>query len=247
MPQSTCTVAACDRPIKNKKLGLCDPHYKRHWRYGDVQAHIPVPPKRNAPRPAEDFDDDTRRCQTCSDRLPLAYFHLDPSSPLGRKTSCRTCRAKVEADRYHADAPRVIARMSEYRRQNIEAVRARDMARYERDKDKRLALAIAASHARRARLREQKHERGITVPALRKRDGDACHYCKQTMVFGRFSAGQRPALMGTLEHVQPISRGGSHTWDNCVLACWRCNISRGNREWTPDGNQAEHQTATARS
>lgn len=198
MHQSTCTVANCDRPIQNKTLGYCDPHYKRYWRHGDIQAHIPVPPKRKAPKPVEDFDDETRRCQACNQRLPLASFHLDPSSPLGRKTSCRSCRTKVETDRYHADSARVAARVRNYRAENADLLRARDSARYQRDKDKRLALAIAASHARRARMREQPYEHGITVPALRKRDGDACYYCKQVMVFGRYKAGERPALMGTL-------------------------------------------------
>ncbi|MCA8916629.1 MAG: HNH endonuclease [Planctomycetes bacterium] len=33
----------------------------------------------------------------------------------------------------------------------------------------------------------------------------------------------------TIDHVQPISRGGGTNWLNCVLACNRCNHLKGNR------------------
>ena len=31
----------------------------------------------------------------------------------------------------------------------------------------------------------------------------------------------------TLDHVMPRSKGGSHTWDNVVAACERCNSRKG--------------------
>ena len=60
--KSTCVVESCDRTIKNKTLRYCDPHYKRHWRYGDVQAHIPVPTPRKAPTAVNDRDG-IRECE----------------------------------------------------------------------------------------------------------------------------------------------------------------------------------------
>lgn len=54
--------------------------------------------------------------------------------------------------------------------------------------------------------------------AVFARDDGACQYC----------AG--PAE--NLDHVLPRSRGGTHTWENVVAACRRCNTRKGNR--TPD-------------
>jgi len=60
------------------------------------------------------------------------------------------------------------------------------------------------------------------VPLSRKavfaRDEGSCQYC----------AG--PAE--NLDHIVPRSRGGSHTWENVVAACRRCNSRKGDR--TPD-------------
>lgn len=46
-----------------------------------------------------------------------------------------------------------------------------------------------------------------------KRDGNQCQYC-----------GCKPGTESlSIDHVLPRSRGGLTTWENCVLACTRCN------------------------
>jgi 5-methylcytosine-specific restriction endonuclease McrA len=51
------------------------------------------------------------------------------------------------------------------------------------------------------------------------RDGHRCQYCCHS-----FS----PRDL-TLDHVQPVSRGGRKEWTNIVTACRRCNQKKGNR------------------
>ena len=47
------------------------------------------------------------------------------------------------------------------------------------------------------------------------RDGQHCQYCG--------SAAE------SIDHVMPRSRGGTHTWDNVVAACRRCNTRKEDR------------------
>lgn len=90
---------------------------------------------------------------------------------------------------------------------------------------------------RRALIANARVDGGITRNNLRAQYGDRCFYCDVTMVFAQFRRGEtRPPEMATIEHVHPISRGGTHTWDNVVLACWSCNSSKGQSffsEWSP--------------
>ena len=52
-----------------------------------------------------------------------------------------------------------------------------------------------------------------------KRDHYICQYC-----------GAQPGSEElTIDHVQPRSRGGTSTWENCVLACWECNKRKADR------------------
>ncbi len=57
------------------------------------------------------------------------------------------------------------------------------------------------------------------VPLTRRtvfvRDGHTCQYCG--------------ARAESIDHVIPRSRGGTHTWDNVVAACRRCNSRKENR------------------
>jgi 5-methylcytosine-specific restriction endonuclease McrA len=55
-----------------------------------------------------------------------------------------------------------------------------------------------------------------------RRDNFECQYC-----------GHRPGLKHlSIDHVLPLSHGGKTSWDNCVVACVRCNTRKGNR--TPE-------------
>jgi 5-methylcytosine-specific restriction endonuclease McrA len=51
--------------------------------------------------------------------------------------------------------------------------------------------------------------------AVFARDAHACQYCE--------------APAENIDHVIPRSRGGTHTWENVVAACRRCNTKKGDR------------------
>jgi 5-methylcytosine-specific restriction endonuclease McrA len=238
-----CTVDGCDRTETNRTHHWCDAHYKRFWATGDVRADVPLLEPRRRPVAVIDYPDGTRQCERCARRLPLEDYHFDKRGPLGRRKSCRTCRTDIEVARHHIDRERIIARQRAFRKANIAMVRAREAEAYEKNRGRAIAAAVANSHIRRARLAGRPFERGVTVPALRKRDGEQCHYCGVALVFGRFAKGQRPDNMGTLEHKIAIARGGAHTWGNCVLACWRCNISKSARDYA-DMERAEVSSET---
>jgi len=55
----------------------------------------------------------------------------------------------------------------------------------------------------------------LTRAALMHRDRYRCAYCG--------------ARAETIDHVVPRSRGGLHTWDNCVASCARCNHRKADR------------------
>lgn len=55
----------------------------------------------------------------------------------------------------------------------------------------------------------------LTRAALMRRDNYRCAYC-----------GHRAE---TIDHVIPRSRGGKHTWENCVASCMTCNHSKADR------------------
>jgi 5-methylcytosine-specific restriction endonuclease McrA len=57
---------------------------------------------------------------------------------------------------------------------------------------------------------------------LYKRDNYTCQYCNKKFA----------SELLNIDHVQPRSRGGLSTWENCVLACIKCNTKKADR--TPE-------------
>ncbi len=54
---------------------------------------------------------------------------------------------------------------------------------------------------------------------LHRRDGNCCQYC------GRHVRADEM----TVDHVVPRSQGGKNSWENCVIACRRCNSVKGSQ------------------
>ena len=72
------------------------------------------------------------------------------------------------------------------------------------------------------------------VPLSRRavftRDGSTCVYCGGSAT--------------SIDHVVPRSRGGTHTWDNVVAACRRCNHTKADRSLAELGWSLPHPPRT---
>jgi 5-methylcytosine-specific restriction endonuclease McrA len=70
----------------------------------------------------------------------------------------------------------------------------------------------------------------VQVPLSRRavftRDGQTCVYCG--------------ASATSIDHVVPRSRGGTHSWDNVVAACRRCNHQKADRSLAEMGWSLPH-------
>lgn len=58
--------------------------------------------------------------------------------------------------------------------------------------------------------------------AVMKRDQYSCQYCRIKLLPSE----------ATIDHIIPCSRGGKNSFTNCVVSCFTCNNSKGNR--TPE-------------
>lgn len=67
----------------------------------------------------------------------------------------------------------------------------------------------------------------VTQNAIYDRDQGICYLCGNTTYkeYENLPMNQR----ATIDHIIPLSKGGAHTFDNVRIACWRCNLVKGNR------------------
>lgn len=84
-----------------------------------------------------------------------------------------------------------------------------------------------ASEKRHRTLMAREHDNDISLEKLFKKEGGICYLCGRQCDWsdgetkdGTFIAGQS---YPSIDHVIPVSKGGTHTWSNVRLACRECN------------------------
>ena len=69
----------------------------------------------------------------------------------------------------------------------------------------------------------------ITLRALITRDNGVCQICGKPTDDCDITNGHIGRMYPTLDHIIPLSKGGTHTWDNVQLAHMHCNAGKCNR------------------
>ncbi len=206
---------------------------------------------------------DYRRCTKCASTRPYSEFYKSKKAKSGYQSNCKTCANEAVKRSTEKNLPRYKETKKRYRSENNEYFvkkarqyywqnpekfrkKSRDWAanykdqiavsnaRYKRANAARLKeqskvwrqnnvdKVIAQNHARRVRLREN------GVYSVSKKDinrmlNQPCFYCG--------------ASSQHLDHVVPVSRGGTHSIGNLVQSCASCNLSKSDKfitEWRRD-------------
>lgn len=186
----------------------------------------------------------TKPCSKCALDKPFSDFSPDKRARGGLQAQCKNCRnASMKQSRL--DDPKraaEIARAS-YER-NAEAVKERARAYYHAHADECRERGLAWRRANGPRLREYFRAYRIkNVAAVRLKERNYEHRRRANTIQSDVTPaawaervaefGGRCAYCATfgpteMEHIMPVSRGGTHTMDNLVPACRSCNASKRN-------------------
>ena len=198
----------------------------------------------------------TKRCTKCGVEKPRASFSVDSSKALGLKSWCKTCMVESAKASAKRNPDKVRKHQRAWKKRNPDKIRAQgkidkrrsykrpgekmraDVSRYYAENREAIAARRATPEGRRKRvIAQQRREArkrnqggsGVTRAQWEEvlEDHDhACAYC----------GSDGPLHM---DHVTPISRGGSHDASNVVPACQPCNSSKNDRtveEWIGYGH-----------
>lgn len=169
-----------------------------------------------------------KRCSCCKVTKPIEEFYRKRAKPDGHQCWCKVCAA--EKDRRYGASHRSIrnatlrlwrtanpdkAREHKVRYDTAHADQKRESLRRWRHQNPEKVLDM--ERRRRARKRDAPIVERFDAHAIYKRDGWRCHICKKKVA----------KKQASLDHLIPLSQGGSHTSDNVALAHRRCNSKRG--------------------
>lgn len=161
---------------------------------------------------------------------------------------CNGCTKKRRAEREAEKEQRREEREQERERKHKEAERERERKRAERWHDcpvcgKRTDRAKycsdkcsrRAENKRRETRKRMRYGGGdnITIEALARRNNNTCYICGLAVNWNDYEIRNGAFIVGgmypSIDHIKPISHGGTNTWDNVGLAHMRCNSVKSNR------------------
>lgn len=165
-----------------------------------------------------------KTCTKClqSKSLENYYFRKTTEKPYPR---CKSC---VREDQLvYAAAHRVEARnrKKEWYSRNQDRAIAYSSEWNQNNKSRRRITAAAAQNRRRARRKNSLVETYSRIDIF-DRDNGVCYLCKESIDITLEWPDPRSF---TVDHIQPISKGGSDTPSNVSASHWICNLSKGNR------------------
>ena len=219
-----CSADGCEQPIQRRDW--CNKHYRRILKNG------PLPPRAGTCGDCGDrFEAPgtgpiAPRCRTCVPKY-ISEYHRKKNAeeyvPVIQFRTCVDCGLEYQAPGRDTNSLRCRpCRVVEIRRWKNQ---------WEKDNPEKVM-----TDAKRLRLKANKHRRRVIeknsrsdnflAPEIYERDNWECQVCGIS-IDPRVKFPSRDSA--SLDHIIPISKGGTHTLDNVQLACMGCNWDKGDR------------------
>lgn len=97
-------------------------------------------------------------------------------------------------------------------------------ARFCSDKCRKSASRLERRNKFRELKKQGKFDISVTLDKVYERFNGICCYCNKQLFFSNNPLDLNYPI---IDHIQPISKGGSHTWNNVQLLCKHCNDVKG--------------------
>lgn len=236
MDNVTCQWDGCDRPVE--KRGHCARCYKRARKAGTLElgprhgrcadCGRGVVGGKTGPIPT--------RCRACAEQRRRTRMYAEWRQASSEKyeaerrwVACPDCGTERERSPRDTKSTRCLpcqaARRAALLKEWAKANPAKTYASKRKWHESNREVLRANNHRRRVLARSAQSDRFVARDIF-ERDGWACQICgvalDSTIKFP-------DPLSPSLDHIVPISRGGTHTLDNVQAACMGCNWAKGPR------------------
>lgn len=167
-----------------------------------------------------------KKCSTCKQIKPLECFGKDKRSKSGLRSQCKECEKKYRANAEKNRDPekkRVHAKRYRETHKDTEKTRLRNWKTNNPEKYKAYHTATKVKN----RCKSLDFDKDITLGKLYERDKGICKICGGLCDYNDYEIRGNTIIVGnsypSIDHITPLSKGGSHTWDNVQLAHKQCN------------------------
>lgn len=182
-----------------------------------------------------------RKCPTCgkmTTRLKYCSDACEKSAWFARRQEeTRPQREAAKAERERKRREHEEARIAEQERKKAERMHACPVCghmtgrrKYCSDVCAHRAQNSAKEARRRAKIAAAMVDKDITLEAVWRNGLGVCYICGCVTDWNDKREENGTIICGdrypSIDHIVPLARGGEHSWNNCALACRRCNYEK---------------------
>ena len=171
-------------------------------------------------------------CSTCKQLKPVECFGKDKRAKSGLRSQCKDCEKKYRVNGEKNRDPekkRLHAKRYRETHKEIEKARLQNWKKNNPEKHK----AYRSRTKLRNRCKAVEFDKDITLEKLYNRDNGICAICGGRCNYENYIFKDTTFIAGntypSIDHIKPLSKGGSHTWDNIQLAHKQCNSIKSNK------------------
>lgn len=221
------------------------------------------------------IDDFSKYCGICDEVKPLTDFYKDSRNKCGRQSRCKVCvtsyykenkdkRVKYANARYHDNNEEILAKRAELRkRPEAKKIKSELDKRYREENKNKISLRYQKwATENRKRLNEYNREwcrNNIERARLIGRASENAYRARKMNANGNLTTQECADILSgqpfcsycgnndnlELDHINPLSKGGSNLADNIMVLCRSCNSSKGAKtllEWLTYKSLTEYLT-----
>ena len=166
-----------------------------------------------------------KRCTKCGSVKPLSEFYKCSGNHDGLKGMCKICVKQQHAQYYIEHHEEYKVHMRSYYREHIDEYKVHDQEYYQQHVEERRAhiREYGTSDVGRAVDKAAKHNRriqggsqltGAVIRDVVEASNGVCPYCGKSFKEGH------------MDHIVPLSRGGTNDRDNLAYVCASCNLHK---------------------
>ncbi len=184
-------------------------------------------------------------CTKCKETKEYKEFSKDKQKKDGHSSQCRLCKSAYEKSYLANNKNKIYARNTAYNKLHKEAKRQYDSVRREANRvsinAKKRAYYHSAGKFVEAIWREANQHK-VTIYARNSRYRrrsleNSTNLSSQELLLWSFNQTRVCTYCGTtcadnyhIDHIEPLSKGGSNSIDNLTISCPSCNQSKGNKQ-----------------
>jgi 5-methylcytosine-specific restriction endonuclease McrA len=178
---------------------------------------------------------DTKQCSKCKESKSLDQFYKDKNGKYGVTSICKKCKKRIVREYYNNNRDKIAKYHKEYRNIN---------------KDRLIKYNREYKNNNRDRLNKyqkeyQKTERGKLLSKLKEQNRrykkkyntnsgerltkEQIDYLTEVYTHCAYCSTPLTPENTHIDHIHPLSKDGSHSIDNVVLACKDCNLKKNSK------------------